>query len=161
MAGFLRGSASDAIESISIGVAFGIEEPQVTAVLPSAPAIKRLPKPRAKAAQRRAVGQVEKASTRRVMFKRLSLRNWITVRHSLHFASRRPTRAWCGLVTRWADGTNDSGSSPVKHLVSCWLVVRNAIHVVSELRERQIHALAGSALIAERPVFCNAMPWIV
>ena len=55
IAAFLQVSASDAIQSISVGVAFAVEEAAVTKALPSAPPVKRRPKPRAKAPKRQGV----------------------------------------------------------------------------------------------------------
>jgi hypothetical protein len=64
MAAFLQVSASDAIQSISVGVAFAVEEAAVTAVLPSAPPVKRQPKPRAKAPQRQGIPKKAKKKVR-------------------------------------------------------------------------------------------------
>jgi DNA-binding Lrp family transcriptional regulator len=46
-------------------------------------------------------------------------------------------------------------------LVAGGLVARNGIHVMPELRQRPVHALACAALIAERAVFGDAMPRVV
>src|ERR1051326_1944913 len=61
MSAFLRTSANDAIHDISVGVAFGVEEAQVTAAgLASAREVMRLPRSRTKGPQRPAVPKNKK-----------------------------------------------------------------------------------------------------
>ena len=48
----------------------------------------------------------------------------------------------------------------LKHLVPVRFQMRRLVHLLTEFGEFEIHSQAGAALIAERAVLRQTMPWI-
>src|SRR6516162_983879 len=49
----------------------------------------------------------------------------------------------------------------VEYFVTRWFVMRDSVHIVPQLRKHPIHSLSGPALIPQRTMLGDTVPWVV
>src|SRR5215472_10456329 len=54
-----------------------------------------------------------------------------------------------------------SRQNSVEYFVTRWFVMRDSVHVVPQLRKHPIHSLSGPALIPQRTMLRDTVPWVV